>query len=728
MATISLGFNLSASAVGMSQGINSGVVELQKLGYAAKQTARDVSTLKTIEIGRVFLNSIQAVASTFTSFTSGASNAIDQTNKLSRALGISFEELQQLQLAADLAGANSEQLANAFTRAQVTITKAARGGAEASRALRSLGLSVNELAGLSSSQQFERIATAIAGIQNPAQRAAAAVAIFGRSGAQLLPTFQELAKNLRDTQNFFGGFKGQLSGEEAQRIEDINDAFTRVNAAITEVTGKVLSQLQPALLKGTDGFIRFLQSIDVPAAAANLSNTLSDIASVFSLLARAAAPLAGNLLPAIGGALAFINRQAIASAVTGLARAFTAAATAALGYAGAAGTAAAATTALAASIRAAAISTGVGAIAVAVGIAGGALLDWALTTKEATNQVVVAVEAPKQQFEAIRQQIQGAGNDATAFGQKVKDALQIPQIDVADFAQDSLNQAQAAFTRLADELGGVAAIPREIRTEFAALIDDAELANKEVRFQRDALDQVSESAKQLAARLTELSDRRKRDAEAARAASDAARKAAQDARNRVGELANQSLPASEQSRLQLMKDMVAVTTEQRAAEEALQAARRNGDAASIAAAEERLRLAQAAGVEARNQDRRRQLEALGVDANILKPAKGIADQFLAVRRAFDQKLIDGGEARQALQNLAAEGIRIRGDIVRELNRPSQRALEVSDIRSSEGIRQFLGAGREDPAVAQRREQLAKLDEIRRALIAIGANPVDILGA
>jgi hypothetical protein len=55
---------------------------------------------------------------------------------------------------------------------------------------------------------------------------------------------------------------------------------------------------------------------------------------------------------------------------------------------------------------------------------------------------------------------------------------------------------------------------------------------------------------------------------------------------------------------------------------------------------------------------------------------------------------------------------------------------VSDIRSQQGIAQFLGlaTGREDPAIAQQREQLTKLEEIRRALIAIGANPVDILGA
>ena len=49
------------------------------------------------------------------------------------------------------------------------------------------------------------------------------------------------------------------------------------------------------------------------------------------------------------------------------------------------------------------------------------------------------------------------------------------------------------------------------------------------------------------------------------------------------------------------------------------------------------------------------------------------------------------------------------------------------MRTSEGMAQFLAAGREDPAIAQRREQLAKLEQIRQAIIATGANPVDILG-
>jgi hypothetical protein len=55
-------------------------------------------------------------------------------------------------------------------------------------------------------------------------------------------------------------------------------------------------------------------------------------------------------------------------------------------------------------------------------------------------------------------------------------------------------------------------------------------------------------------------------------------------------------------------------------------------------------------------------------------------------------------------------------------------LRVADIRSSEGIAQFFAAGRRDAAVDQRAEQIRKLEEIRAALVAVGARPVDILGA
>lgn len=729
MASLGIAFQLSASATGMAQGINAGVVELQKLGLAAKATARDVSTLKTLEIGRAFISSIQSISATFTRFTSGASSAIDQTNKLSRSLGISFEELRQLQLAADLAGANSEQLANAFTRAQVTITKASQGSAEATRALRSLGLSVNEIAGLSSTQQFERIATAIAGIQNPAQRAAAAVSIFGRSGAQLLPTFQELANNLRASEDFFGGFKGQLSGEEAKRIEDINDAFTLVSAAVTEVTGKVLAQLRPAFLQGTDSVIKFLQSIDVPAAAATLSKALGDIASTLAAVGQFAAPLASNLLPAIGGYLAFINRQALGGAITGLATAFAASARAALGYSVSAGTAATATVGLGVAIRSLLASTGIGLLVVGLGLAAGALVEWSVAGGQAGSDTEAAIAAAEEAMKRFTRETQNAGVAAFNLGDEVKASLKVPEeISIREFAQGSLDEARGAIVALAKELGGLDQVPASILQNFAEIQQYAAGITNESFNQAAALGFVDENSKALLQTIRQITDARKNEADAAKQAADAARKAADESRKRVLELSTQGLSAAEQSRLQLNRDLLDISLEQRAAEEALIAARAAGDNQALGAAQQRLDLAQRAADAAKEQARQRQLEALGIDDSLLKPAKTVGDELRAVKQAFNEGLIDPDQAIQALRNIAAEGINIRQEIAAELSRPAQQALQISDVRTQEGFASLVGlVNRQDPAIEQRREQLQKLDEIRRELVAIGAQPVEILG-
>lgn len=60
---------------------------------------------------------------------------------------------------------------------------------------------------------------------------------------------------------------------------------------------------------------------------------------------------------------------------------------------------------------------------------------------------------------------------------------------------------------------------------------------------------------------------------------------------------------------------------------------------------------------------------------------------------------------------------------------SNEALKANDVRSSEGMSQFiaLATGREDPAIAEYRKQTQKLDEIRAELRALQQEKVDILG-
>lgn len=728
MANISLGFNLSASAVGMSQGINAGVVELQKLGYAAKQTARDVSTLKTIEISRAFISGITTVARTFQSFTSGALNAIDNTLQLAESLGVTYGELRTLQVAADLSGASSEQLAAAFTRAQVTISKAAGGSKEAQAALRALGLSIEDLQGQSSTQQFSAIAQAINAIENPAQRAAAAVAIFGRSGAQLLPTFRELPENLQVADKFLQGFQGGLDGINPQAVDAIGDAFGLVGQSIAEVAGRLLTELSPSLTAGANEFTKFAQGIDVRATVRAVRSSLEDVVQILSLIARAAAPLATNLFPAIGASLAFINRQIIGAGLASLGSVLANAARAALGYSGAASAAAAATTALAASVRAFLVSTGIGLLVVLFGAAAGAALDWATAANSAGGQAAAGVDPAADAARRAADQFRNAAAAAAEFGAEAENALKVPQFTAQDFAESAISQATSSVRQLAEQLGGLERVPADVRAAFDELQVSIRSANDTTFASGNALETVSENARRLTGLVRDLTKAEEDRARAAKEASDAAARLAQDAQSRTRELATQSLPTAERNRLKLQEDLLAITREIANAEEALRLASRDRDQAGVKAAQDRLRLAKLAQGEAVKEDRLRRLEARGIDANLLKPARTITNDFQNIRDAFNAREINGDELIQAARNLAEEGIKIRADILKELSKPSQRALQVSDIRTSEGISQFFQAGREDPAIEQRREQLKKLDEIRRSIEAAGLRPVDILGA
>jgi hypothetical protein len=111
----------------------------------------------------------------------------DTMAKASQRTGIGVERLSELAYAAEQSGADLATLEAGVRRMQKTIVEAAGGSEAAQEALANLGLSVQQLEGLSPDQQFMLIADRLAQIADPTLRAAAALDLFGRSGTQLLP-------------------------------------------------------------------------------------------------------------------------------------------------------------------------------------------------------------------------------------------------------------------------------------------------------------------------------------------------------------------------------------------------------------------------------------------------------------------------------------------------------------------------------------------------------------
>jgi len=83
----------------------------------------------------------------------------------------------------------------------------------------------------------------------------------------------------------------------------------------------------------------------------------------------------------------------------------------------------------------------------------------------------------------------------------------------------------------------------------------------------------------------------------------------------------------------------------------------------------------------------------------------------------------------SLEEKIAGASEFKAENEKALNGPSSEALKANDIRSSEGMSQFLAlaTGREDPAIAEYRKQNEKLQQIVAELRALQQQPADILG-
>ncbi len=113
-----------------------------------------------------------------------------ELDHLSKQTEIAVSDLMALRQAFEDNGVAPQRVGRAVNDMQRRIAEAARGIGEGRQALRDLNLEATELARLSPADQFALLAERIGEIENPAQRTNTAMALLGKSGADLLPLFQ----------------------------------------------------------------------------------------------------------------------------------------------------------------------------------------------------------------------------------------------------------------------------------------------------------------------------------------------------------------------------------------------------------------------------------------------------------------------------------------------------------------------------------------------------------
>jgi len=252
--------SLGATLLGMGKSAGAAAIGVRVLGAA----------FKTLLLP---LGIIAAVVAPFKAIADAASN-LDDAGKSAERLGLSVGMFQTLSAVADEVGVSVSSMSSMLTKMQLTMAAAAKGTKSALSAFSSLGLNLAELQGMSASEQFNAISAAIVAIENPAQRTAAAVAIFGKNAAAGMGFIKAGADGaLAEMQALREVFGVDITERQRQGINQMNDALGRLSIPMEGF----INQLTAGLADGITTVARLIMDFFKQNADGwNLAGTLAD--------------------------------------------------------------------------------------------------------------------------------------------------------------------------------------------------------------------------------------------------------------------------------------------------------------------------------------------------------------------------------------------------------------------------------------------------------------------
>jgi|GEM_PF-1682342 len=314
-----------------SRAVNAAEKEMKQASSAANTYRGSASGLNSV-LGK--LNTIIALQATqlFVQLTSAITQAVrsiinvggaiaksvDSTDLLAKRTGQTVENLAALEFAGRQAGVGIDQLAGATAKADRLFIQAQNGGKQAAAAFKTIGLSVQDLAGLSAEDRFNAIADSIAKLPTQAQQSAAAIAIFGRAGAGLVPLFQDLEGRLGEVRAQAERVGFVLSGDQVKAIDKMNDSLDVAKLSFEGIVRQATAYLAPAIKAAADLWTSFVESTGGANIGQGIVTALLDgaelVARMFDFAASVFRPVweyASQVVNGFGGAANIWNGVAI---------------------------------------------------------------------------------------------------------------------------------------------------------------------------------------------------------------------------------------------------------------------------------------------------------------------------------------------------------------------------------------------------------------------------------
>ena len=244
--------------------------------------------------------SVGAVAS----MVQSSIDAADALSKLSQRTGETVENLSKLQYAGSLADVSNEGLATSIKKLSKNMAEAVGGTGDAADAFRAMNVEFQSDGALrSAGDVINDIADKFASYEDSAGKAALAQALFGRSGADLIPLLNAGSQGLKEMGDEAQRLGVVFSTETAQSAEKFNDQMTRIKAVLSSFAIQTATDMLPLLNALADSMLNVAKESD---SARRIFPDLTEILRVFIVIGGNVAYVFKSVGNEIGGMAAQI--------------------------------------------------------------------------------------------------------------------------------------------------------------------------------------------------------------------------------------------------------------------------------------------------------------------------------------------------------------------------------------------------------------------------------------
>lgn len=229
----------------------------------------------------------------------------------SQKTGVAVESWQRLAYWASMSGVETEGLNDSLKFLNQSIDAAGRGSRQDARAFALLGVSIRDLHGKTKPTEalLIEVADRFAAMEDGAVKTAIAMALFGRSGVEMIPALNEGGEAIRRWGEEAQAAGLVMSRETAQAADEFNDSLDRLKGGLLGIGNSVVSGLLPQLNQ-LIASLRTMLASNRPEIVAQMSAALKDLAAAApSVIAGIVAIISvvGDLARLIGPAVKVIG-------------------------------------------------------------------------------------------------------------------------------------------------------------------------------------------------------------------------------------------------------------------------------------------------------------------------------------------------------------------------------------------------------------------------------------